>query len=1398
MKNKRRIIYSLMMILVIAVLTTVVIATDSDLSKLIGTANTHIGDTYKLSYSGTLENSTAVYCIQKGKHLGEDGTFILDKYVEIDGKNAKVYTDSSSSEEPTEVNSDLNAQVAYILSKEKGYGTKYEQTDEQMALWHITNAWTTELFGNTEYSWERNSEASSNSVNKEAEKYSDEVGNLTSEDIGDESRTINVIDKTDTSNLAVIEDGEYYRVGPFRWEFDGILQDIIVSGNSGEIASSNLRFVKYRGTVATVVNVSDISTGEAFYIDINKSSGVTQLSGLKLKTKEAEKEITKIYKAKVWFFKGSDRQNLIFVDVESKDVEALEGEGTANYNVSFSTYIGLKKVDDRDKTIPLVGVGFTFKATIQTYDYVSSTEHRNKDGELEWTEYNYEWKDHTMYLNSEKKWDLTNENIFYTNNLGEISLKNISYPTKQITNETSEGSSYTSTARLKQDTQVIATEVSNPYYGYTIGNTYSIPIIVNGKEKSKVVTNHQKLVKLSGYVWLDENDGKTTVRNDVLDRNKERGVNDITVYLKDLNGNIIKTTKTNELGIYSEIYGGEYQFVDVDLDELQAGKYHVEFEYCGIKYQSVNPKLNENNGSKAIDTTTRNILDSKFTSVNGTGTQSLYINNVTVNYNQIQNYKSTVRNHLGCNVYAKTNEAGLNLYSQFTPTLEEIRYINLGVFEKAQADYALTQDLYDVKINVNGYSHIYRYLSVRYNQDGSINEDASWNVGVKFQKNNGTYDRAIYSSDAKYEAPNHRDNELKVYVTYKVALKNESSYLGRINNIVDYCDSRYNLIAVGTSIDDRDNITGNIGYSNKIAYNNQYSKYIINTNAILKPGETQYLYVQFEMDRNAVLTVVNNGDLLNNVIEINSYTTFKNNNINTPVSVIDQDSVPGNTIPGVIPTYEDDTDAARSLKLELKNARALTGTVFIDSTGKDSGKVYTGQERKGNGIFDNKDSTLAGVKVTMREVGKDDSSYDGERVVLHTTTDSNGNFEFTEYIPGNYTVTYTWGDKTYKVQYYKGTIYDESRNKNDRHWYKIAVDTRKTDALDSSEIRTKIDDEMEALKYNTLEGEISKAYEGGSDYIKQTSMDSTTPIMSFSVEYETTMTDGNKEQVRFVIKNVDFGIVERPKQQLQLNKRISAFKLTSSKGTVLVEAQVTEDGKLKGIHNYTTYMKPSVASGINVNGFIRAEIDDELIEGSILETTYIIKATNIGELDYISDRYYYYGNKTGAEVVKASVTGLIDYLDGRLAIVEDNRWQEKGLDYLQLVNSKENKNTAYVNTTRAYLTTYLTQPLAPGESKSVDISTSKLLTSTDDNTFDNQAEIVEVTKSEGFNTGSPVKVSWSAEQSYFNASNAEKVIVIPNTGENKNYVLPIVIGFTTLLGLGIGIFAIKKFIVDKK
>lgn len=1333
-------------LIVVGFLTTAVLAATSDLSKLKGTGYSKIGKVYKLNYS-SLTSNNSTYCIQHNKKLRkEEKSYTLKKYIEIDGKYATVYQDSNGSS--YNVKSDLNAQVAFILNNQGGYGKAGENSDTQNALWHITNSWVTALSLGKSYSG--NDKIGANTINKRAVEYADSIGdNKMSSSTG--STSLTVTGATNKNNLTVVDVGEYYRIGPFNWNFQGTVEEVTVTGDNGDVASSNVRFVKYSGNTANVIDKTEIATGESFYVDVNSKANMKEFKGIKIKTK-SEADSTKVYGAKIWMLESSAYQNVIYVDVESKELPAT-GEGTEEYSVPLTINIGLNKVDDRDEKIPLDHVGFKLKASVY------------RDGN--WV---------TRYIGNDLKWSVSNieqAKIFYTDKDGKLNAT--------ISGETT------------AENSMKAVEATNDKYGYAqnIGKEFTL-----NKEHEVKITNHQYKVKLSGYVWLDTETGKTTLRDDQYkqeDDNDGEGFNGITVYLRDKNGNEIKRTTTSELGLYSEINGGEYQFVDVDLDAIQKGEYYVEFEYCGLRYQSVAAKLTQNNGSKAIDTATRNVLDSKFTSVDGNGTQSLNINGVTVNYNNTANYSSSIKDCSGCNVYARTNEAGFNIYNSFTPGTEEIRYVNLGLFKKAQTDYSLMQDLYNVRVSVNGFSHIYRYGSVRYTNNGNdVNADSSWNVGVKFQKNNGTYKRAIYTADAEYEAPNHKDNELKVYVTYKIAVNNESTYLGRINSIVDYADKNFDMIAAGTAIDDKDNITGNLQYGNKQEYNDKYSKYVIDINTELTPGQAKFVYVQFQLNREAVLKIVNNQEVLNNVAEINSYTTFKDNNTQTPVAVVDKDSVPANITVGKIDTYEDDTDAATSLKLELKNARSIVGTVFVDNA-----TVNKDNERLGNGVYDNGEATVAGVKVRLDEIGKDDSSYDGERISKEVTTDENGNFKIEGYIPGNYNLTYTWGNKTYKVQYYKGTIYDESRDQNDKEWYKKDVNTRRTDALDNIDTRKVIDAEMRKITRNNAEDEINKAYEGTSDVIKTTSMDSKTPAMSFSVEYETTITDGNDDKVEFIVKNVDFGIVERAKQLMDISKRVSAFKITLANGQVLMDAEVTEDGKLKGSHSNLSYMGPTNTNGINVNGILRAELDSELIEGATVEVTYAIKVTNVSEKDYDSPNYYLYGNKKGAQLIKNSVTGVIDYLDGKIVFVPDNTWEKKENTFIEEVNASEKGNTDYLNSIKAYYTSKLQKDLAPGESNEVTLKASKLLTSSEDNTFDNKTEIVDVTRKDGDITGTPVKVTWNNGKFFFDTDNAEKTVIIPSTGENRNYVLPTVIGIIAVAIVGVGVFFIKKYVVDR-
>ena len=1437
----------------------------SDITDVEGKGKSVIGNVLYLGYN-SIANKMNTYCVQHHKTLrSATKKFVVDKYVEIDGKKATVYGSTSSSGK--EVKNKYNAIMAYIFNEKQGYGSVNNYTNGQKALWHYENDWAEVLFGSkNDYSWSGNDSisVSGNSVATRAREYANSIGNLTSKSDGSD---LKLTDKTaNKDNLKKIDAGNgYYRVGPYQWEFEGDLKSITVTADGKKV--SDVKFVKYKGSTPKTVDVKDIESGDKFWIEIKDGENVTSVH-LDLKTSAK----SKVIKAKIWFLKSAkEYQNLVHVTTSEKSVDG-KGEASQDYNVKPTPLkVGLQKVDDRGQLTPLDDVGFVFKAQVLSYDCVGSHSHSQYhspvvvDGKVvesgwpeTWTTYDYEWVEHTMYVDNSNQWSEISESqakVFKTDSDGMINTSSISFKTRTIITD-SRYSGYEQSDKYASSPNIVAKEVSNSHYGYQeeIGKEYSIGSI--NSTTPTYIYNHQKYVKLSGYVWLEENQGKTTVRNNLYDQGVEKGVNGITVYLKNAAGQVIAQTTTSELGLYSEINGGEYRFENVNLDELPG--YYIEYEYCGIKYQSVDPNLNKQTGSKAIDTNSRNILDSKFGNVTSDGDRTVSANDVYVRYeNSNEQYKkkigshedtsretsdgpieynSALGGHTNCNVSARTDEAGYNLYEDFEPTMEEIRYINLGLFEKEQADYALTKDLHNVRTEVNGRAHVYEYGTKRYSGD-EINEEAYYNLGVKFQSDSGTYKRAIYTSDAYYDTKDP-SKKLAIYVTYKIALRNEGAYNGRINSIVDYCDNKMSLISVGTSIDNstyktNDDIVSGGNIASESVYN-EYTKYVINVNTQLSSGETKYVYLQFKVNDTGVLALINSKDnnqtvLINNVAEINSYTTFKGETMDS-LAVLDSDSVPGNAKPGTIDSYEDDTDAARTFELELTNARAVEGTVFVDGTNKESDKVYSKEPRIGDGIYDTANEQpvkTKDVKVQLidLETGNVAKLYNkkNEATDAVTYTDENGNFSFQGFVPGRYEVRYIWGNETYKVQYYKGTIYNQNRtamtgtdaksqigeNANSKEfWYRgseyncdiISMNDRANDAMDNFETRKAIDAQMtnydqdkDAGK-NTLEDRIANAYKN-KDGSFITEMDSATPAMEISVEYPTIITDGTKDEVRFTIPNIDFGIVQRPLQQLDISKRVSGYKITLANGQVLVNAEIDDKGKVTG--TYADTMFPQLGP----DGLIKTEMDNELIEGATLEVKYTITVENVGELDYISEKYYKYGDATGAKLVTVSPTQILDYVDGRLSQINDNgtKWDIASENYASDYNVSKKEDATYLNTIKAYITKDLSNTyLEPGKTATVYMQTSKLLTSTEDNEFNNKVETTEVKKGKGDNTGTPVRVTVDSDGlKSFNKSNSETITIMPSTGENRNYTLPIVIGIAMIVLLGGGVFLIKKFVIGK-
>lgn len=1329
------------------------------LNYLYNMGESAVGNTIRIRYSSLLDRND-LYCIQRGSPLRGDGNlYTVARYI-------RIYGNQSVDELGRGVVSTLNGQLAYILhygydkqlGRGEGYGSQNSNSHDdyytatQRALYSTLNLWYSNvgyIYGvNCSKSENGNAPQTTESVNvsKGASDYANRLNNNSN------GVAPSATDNTNRAGITTTQNNGYVRVGPFNWSYTGTIKSIEVL-NQNNSSISNVRFSKFSGNTEQFYNsVSDIQSGENFYISVPSNSGTTTIGKLKptIKNNGSSSE-TNIRTAQIWYLKSAEAgQDLILATAGKEEVtpNEIETPFEFSYNVPITRDLTIVKVDSRNQNIRLANVGFKIKNR-DTNKYVRKINQQ------------------ISYVDNEN--DAT---TFRTNSNGEISLTGLVMGTY-----------------LAYETQV-------PDYQY---KRIEGSIEIAPSEPRKVIPNEQVYVKVSGYVWKDNHSGKTTIRNNLYKTStntytddKDEAVNGIIVKLilsEGSSDDTADTKRTSELGLYPEINGGEYQFERVEIAKLE--KYYIEFQYDGLIYQSAVVNLSQNSGSKATDRTERAILDSNFASVNATGENRVDVrdansnNRYSITYNDTVNHMASIENTDACILNANTKDAGYNIAAQYSAGVKEIKYVNLGIYERPQLDLALTQDVKNVKVGVNGYWHVYNYESRSYQGEYNPNDPNTWNLGVRFKNSyTGTYFRAIYKSDLDYEKPDDRNKELQVYLTYKIGFVNESSYLARVNKIVDYFDNRYTITAVGTSLDEQENIRGNLNYSNPEAYNNKYQKINIDVNSTIESGKIKDIYVQFKLERAAILQIMNSKETLSNRAEITSYTTFKSHSSNT-IAAIDIDSVPGNTKIENKNTFEDDTDAAPPVLLELTDARKIQGTVFVDGT---TGELKTGEIRQGNGIFDNGETTLSGVKVTLHEVNNANSD-------IVVDTDSNGNYELSGYIPGQYTITYTWGDKTYTVQSYKGTIYDKTRRQNNLNWYKDKVDTRETDAIDDYPTRLEIDKEMVAISDNTLNNKIADLYNGGNNHegITISKMNSVTPKMEFGIEYDTTITDGTKDRVEFIVKNIDFGIVERARQQLDVSKRVSAFKVVLSNGQTIADATVDENGNLQGNHNYVTYMAPSTINGIINRGFIKAELDDEILEGSTLDVVYEIKYTNNSEIDYMSENYYKYGIKEG-NIVTLTPSGLVDYLDKNYAFEQDKNtdWKQITVEELEAKKATKVGDTEFLNSRILLYTESTATALEPTKTVSTKLTTSKVLTTSQDLLFNNDVETVTITKPAvpgNQHRGSAVKD--------FPVDNAEQVLITPSTGEDRNYVLPVTIGIIALVIFAAGVVVIKRYIIKK-
>lgn len=1116
---------------------------------------------------------------------------------------------------------------------------------------------------------------------------------------------------------------------------------------------------------------------------------------------------------------------------------------------------------DQDNQLPLEGVGFKIKNTSND-QYITAID--------------------PITYGTESQ-----ARIFYTDANGEIKIDRI----------------------WEGNYQAIEVSIGDNEAYKVVSTPHSFTIVAENATET-TITNRKEYVNVTGYVWEDIQSEKMSIRNDLYNDSSaddaDIRVDGITVRVLDENGNVVKNPETGEDQVTVTANGGEYEFKQLVIDDLS--DYTIEFTYDGLIYENVIPHLNEENGSKASEPG-RQEFNNRFAEVemgdsenvagvkdaNGNQTASVEYTFEQYNSGRVANISKTNN----CEITSDTKSADYVLSYDRKEEGIVIENVNLGIYKRRQADLALQKEIEQVKIEIGGYGHVYKYGS-RFDETDPEQVANSWNIGVRFESRyKGTYSRPIYKADVEYESSDD-SNEFNMSVTYKLTIANQEEIPVRVNEIVEYFDIRYSDALIGTGLDSTNgDLTGIISSDNyRMSEYDDYKRLEVDVDTMVSPSSSDNnnssqvtFYIQCNLEKDAVKDLLNEGieeddanlaqkiqnleeqgRTLINVAEISSMTSFSPDNPQLLYAAVDKDSIPGNTVMGNESTYEDDTDKASSLAIVIANARTVSGIVFEDSENeqlRETENVIEGDSRYDEAT----ENTIGGVKVELIDATTENvvQIYDeiaGEwtDATAETETGSDGTYSISGFIPGRYKIKFTYGDGSYKIldtgntenytnitEEYKSTVinYDRFREISQNDKYYRDADTHMSYAIDNIQTRQEIDENFKIYNFKSTND------------IRE--MEATTPEFEINVEYEdddllTVDVDYIENRVKFNISNIDLGIIRRPRQEISIEKSISEIRLALSNGQTLIDAQFDEDGNVTGQTTYLSYTKPVKVDGkVTENGFVRIELDSSLMQGSTVSLKYRFTLNNQGEADYINiDNsnemfnygYYKYGesyytsgivseSQKQNDVITISPTMIIDYLNEGVGYQPDDPtnieylWQAKSISELessQLVQSDviqalktgtynqyneagEIVSSETIDENQIFTTDYfkvnnikfkpkyaIGGTIYEAETRAVYMVVSQLLSSDNDVTFQNQAEIVEITKDGGGRTVNfvpgnyvPNKVNKEVDD-----TTSQELIVVPSTGSNKAYILPIMVLVISFVILGIGIYLIIVKVMKKE
>ena len=847
------------------------------------------------------------------------------------------------------------------------------------------------------------------------------------------------------------------------------------------------------------------------------------------------------------------------------------------------------------------------------------------------------------------------------------------------------------------------------------------------KTFSSSYTN-KKIISISGYVWEDVQNGKLNDTNSLYD-NGEKRISGIPVRLiRKSDKKVIATATTDK--------NGAYKF-EKKITAWEAENHYVEFNYNGKTYKKYIPVAFNSATASQIKTNGSRALEDE---IKEKDTDNVAIASTYKGSSAEKTYG------LSCdgNVYTK-------LYNNKNYTLE---YINLGIKKIPDTDFRIEENIDYVKVTMNKYNYTYKYGKVvRKSSDVSYAPTVSWQSKTDI----AAYTRPIYPADISYDANNPTNPGLSMEIRYRIDIVNTTEYnmkelyqeialyMTQIDNVYD--SKRYTL---------NDSHWKNISTSNTENTARMTDSYLkdIYGNGIAK-GETNSkkdtpAYITFKINHESIMKILDNpkGQTREN---------YPTRTIATGYHKYKRDDYSWNNNIKKEQTHITDTDTrwdvAPYLAFQLsKNKRTISGTVFEDNITTDS---KSKNEALGNGIKDNKENAVSGVKVELLNMKSDETvtpvnstslstSYlyrvneDTKKAIKSsaiTKTDAKGNYSLVGVVPGKYYIKFTYGNGTYKITDLNGKEISNSfttkigSNTISPKDYKstIVTSTVAKEALQKYAKNTT----NKGLWYQKLEGQNYSVAVDNLDYRKANVNDTENPKdaiagtarLDVSVEntgeltYNGEQTQGTStvtnnstgaiSNTSYLYTGLNFGIIAQPIQSVTLDKFITNLKLVNAQNNVIFDGNPTK-ASMKGVSDLD---KADVRKNRGSN-MVRVELQEDEIYGSTLTVTYGIRVQNTSDVNYYEDKYYWYGDKTGAHEVTIEPKVVTDYLDPTLTYTGTDPnvkivGKEKGKQKLEITGwgklyTSKGKNT-------------------PNE-KTINISASRILSAQDDDMIvNNQA-----------------------------------------------------------------------------